>query len=390
MDMPSTLLTPSPHTVSLSLNPIITDIKSVQECRITLEPGQSIGIVGYGYISIEMGEIHCFGARITFLHKKTPFFSPDCYSLLVFSAPFNSSCTIVLYEGSSNWSSLTSFLGMKDIWGDGSSMRILKSKCPEIFSIYKHLHLISLKEKYENLNLTYLSPMPLWIDICNYFFTCSLPSIMVFGAKGSGKSSFLKFCINSYLSNPSFQKKNSLGAGGNENGAVLFMNLDCGQSEFGPPSIVSLYLVDSFILGPSFTAQIHPLHQEFVGSISLSDNPRGYLYAIEKLCRFLHHKAPKGFPLLINTMGWTTGLGLDLFKCIVKLIQPTFIVPLIENLTTAGDLSSDGLIKESVQRLSNSLSEPVYFNINCSFSHRGANIPTILPTSTSSTIPFGW
>ncbi|KGG51367.1 hypothetical protein DI09_37p40 [Mitosporidium daphniae] len=357
------------------ITPIITEVGSSQECQIFLEPGQAIAIVGYGYITVKSGDVECFGARINASHGKITFFSPECYSLMVFSAPIASSCLISLCEGNIKWRQLTSFLDLKDIWGDGGFLSTLKSKCSEIYSIFEGLHAISLSEESINTGFSYLSPMPLWKDLSGYLGSLNPLSVVVFGSKGSGKSTFLKYLINSSLSQHQVNACSTPRASG-----VLLMNLDCGQAELGPPATVSLFHIDKFILGPSFATQCSHIHQEYVGVISIAENPKGYLHAVERLCNFLHKKAPKGLPVFVNTMGWTTGLGLELFKCTINLVRPSTIIPLMESVTSAEDLSSSTLVKEAVQKLSSTLCEPPRFRTNFSISSVPI-LPTILPTS---------
>ena len=366
-----------PHGTCKHMVSMITGVGASEECQLSIEAGQAIAIIGYGYIAVKHGEVECFGARITPSHGKLPFFSPECYSLLVFSAPSNSACLISLFEGSNMWIQLTSFLDMKDIWGDGASLSALKGKFSNISSIFEGLHLISLSTTAPNMGFSYLFPLPLWNELSCYLTSLDQLSLVVFGSKGSGKSTFLKYIINSYLSqhrsNASFPH---LGA--------LFMNLDCGQSEFGPPATVSLFHINSFILGPSFATQDSPIHQEYVGVISIADNPRGYLHAIEKLCTFLRLHAPQGLPVFINTMGWTSGLGLERFKSIVQLVQPSVIVPLMDEIKTSEDLSSNTLVSEPIQKLSATLHEPLQFWIGKSSTSFKMSFPTILPTSAAS------
>lgn len=63
----------------------------------------------------------------------------------------------------------------------------------------------------------------------------------MFGGKGTGKSTFLRYYVNRLVTQP--------GGGG----PVLVVDLDPGQSEFTVPGSVTATVVRAPLLGPNFT-----------------------------------------------------------------------------------------------------------------------------------------
>lgn len=62
--------------------------------------------------------------------------------------------------------------------------------------------------------------------------------LLVCGKKGTGKSTFSRYFINSML---------------NHHPVVAYIEADCGQPEFTPPGLVSFHLIDTPVFGPPFT-----------------------------------------------------------------------------------------------------------------------------------------
>ena len=140
---------------------------------------------------------------------------------------------------------------------------------------------------------------------------------------------------------------------------VAFLECDLGQSEFTPPGMVALNIIEQPIFGrsppnfvfrgvidtktgPPFTHPTIPNFAHFVGATSPRSSPSHYIAAIEALLQSyrldvqspaINHGADDQeddreadvIPLVVNTMGWTKGLGADLALKIENMIQPTAI-----------------------------------------------------------------
>jgi polynucleotide 5'-hydroxyl-kinase GRC3/NOL9 len=129
---------------------------------------------------------------------------------------------------------------------------------------------------------------------------------MTVGPKSSGKSTFNRQLCNALLTTKLPSKR------------CLYLDLDPGQPEFGPPGQISLVEVTKPILGPSFTNQASETSQtnkllsyHTIAATTFKDDPDHYLACIRELAICLEsRKREKGVaPIIINACGWTTGLG---------------------------------------------------------------------------------
>lgn len=122
---------------------------------------------------------------------------------------------------------------------------------------------------------------------------------------------------------------------------MAFLECDIGQSEFTPGGMVALNIVERPIFGPPFTHPTLPHQAHYVGADNPRSSPSHYLRAIQALVETyrLDIQYATSFvgveddseddrigdiiPLVVNTMGWTKGLGIDLTRRIEELVQPT-------------------------------------------------------------------
>jgi polynucleotide 5'-hydroxyl-kinase GRC3/NOL9 len=124
---------------------------------------------------------------------------------------------------------------------------------------------------------------------------------------------------------------------------VAFLECDIGQSEFTPGGMAALNIVERPIFGPPFTHPTLPHQAHYVGADNPRSSPSHYLRAIQALVETYRldlqyatsfvgveedsddDRIADIIPLVVNTMGWTKGLGLDLTRRIEELVQPTDI-----------------------------------------------------------------
>ncbi|KAI0337542.1 hypothetical protein BDW22DRAFT_866481 [Trametopsis cervina] len=148
---------------------------------------------------------------------------------------------------------------------------------------------------------------------------------VVQGAKKTGKSSFARLLLNTLLTR--FRK-------------VAFLECDIGQSEFTPGGMLALNVVEKHMFGPPFSHPSIPYRAHYIGSTSPKDTPALYIEAINALVQSyidhvqfddsseslsLDNRVVDFVPLVVNTMGWTKGLGADLSQRISEIVEPTEI-----------------------------------------------------------------
>jgi polynucleotide 5'-hydroxyl-kinase GRC3/NOL9 len=140
---------------------------------------------------------------------------------------------------------------------------------------------------------------------------------VVCGPKGAGKSTLTRLLVNTLQS--ATQR------------AVGLLDADCGAPEVTPPGVVSLSLLDRPLLGPP-AARLgasdapQPLECRFVGDTSPASDPAAYAAALDALLTAWSGAAGPAAPLVINTMGWVRGLGLELLAGLLRSCSPTHML----------------------------------------------------------------
>ena len=110
--------------------------------------------------------------------------------------------------------------------------------------------------------------------------------IIALGPKNAGKSTLNRYMVNCLLSR--FSK-------------IQFLDLDPGQTEFTPPSVLSLSIVEEPILGPPFTNSIDSTDRlAYFGELSPGNCPAKYLSAVQGLITSID----SSIPVIVNYMGW--------------------------------------------------------------------------------------
>ncbi|KAI5842462.1 hypothetical protein DFP73DRAFT_480220 [Morchella snyderi] len=151
--------------------------------------------------------------------------------------------------------------------------------------------------------------------------TPSPPSIIITGSKGAGKSTFCRTLINKLLTSTCT--------------SIAFLDVDPGQPEFTAEGFVSLHRITEPVFGPQFT---HPnpdtiVRAHYIGYNSPKDDPAHYISCIINLIATYRENLESATsgddartPLLINTAGWTKGLGLELLGEIIYNSQASDLV----------------------------------------------------------------
>ncbi|XP_057517240.1 polynucleotide 5'-hydroxyl-kinase NOL9 [Amaranthus tricolor] len=164
-----------------------------------------------------------------------------------------------------------------------------------------------------------------WSDAANSILNTSPASLIqvvfICGAKNSGKTTFSRYLLNTFLTK---YKR------------VAYLDTDVGQSEFTPPGCLSLTIIDEATPDLTIPCLKTPQRCYFFGDVSSKQDPELYLNCIYAL--YDHYRkefrssSKKGnpsvaeLPLIINTAGWVKGLGFDILCDMLRHIAATHVV----------------------------------------------------------------
>ena len=152
-----------------------------------------------------------------------------------------------------------------------------------------------------------------WEAIIDQISQISIPTIIICGPKGVGKSTFSLYLANYLLNTHEY---------------ILFIECDPGQPEFIPPGSLGLQVLTKSKIGPAYTHQVFSDINYFFGSNTPASNPDLYIEIISKLWAHvisLGHEKNR-IVIIANTCGWVEGLGISLLSDIVYLMKPSVLV----------------------------------------------------------------
>ncbi|KTW27949.1 polynucleotide 5'-hydroxyl-kinase [Pneumocystis jirovecii RU7] len=140
--------------------------------------------------------------------------------------------------------------------------------------------------------------------------------VIVCGPKSSGKSTFGKNLINKFLT----QKYNTH----KTIKKINYVETDPNQPEFSPHGLICSHFIENPIINPPFTHCTLPslLKAHFLGNTSPQNNPKYFLLCINDII----NACERNIPTIINTPGWTKGIGLELLSEIINLSNCTHII----------------------------------------------------------------
>lgn len=150
------------------------------------------------------------------------------------------------------------------------------------------------------------------------------PIVFLSGPKSSGKSTFGRLMANRLITGSGVSRQPWA--------PVVVLDLDPGQPEFGPPSVISLNKLSSPNLSPPFchpvldpkTAQ---LRAHTVASVTPSLDPDHFVAcALDLFHAYKTNPSLNKLPLIINTPGWIQGTGLDILSELIRQTVPTEVV----------------------------------------------------------------
>lgn len=142
----------------------------------------------------------------------------------------------------------------------------------------------------------------------------SAPVVVVSGVSGSGKSTLCRYLVNYLL---------------NRHPAVGYLECDVGQTEFTVPGVCALHVVKEPLLGPPYTHLQRATWAYYYGSKTPKDQPGLYAHITSTLFEHFTTDVRKNsphMPLIVNTCGWLTDLGVPIFLELLQTIRPTHLV----------------------------------------------------------------
>jgi len=188
--------------------------------------------------------------------------------------------------------------------------------------------------------------------------------VLVCGAKGVGKSTYVRYLLNKVIS-CSQSGDNSA----RKRRRVAVLDCDVGQPELGAPGLITLTVLEKPLLSPPHVHMVcgeedegegdgdggHPCFSpssghasaRFFGHISAKADPLSYTAAIASLMRKYeelidneveresaagegdHLTRLEALPLLVNTAGWVKGMGFEILSTIVDVVRPGHIVQIV-------------------------------------------------------------
>ena len=193
--------------------------------------------------------------------------------------------------------------------------------------------------------------------------------VLVCGAKGVGKSTYVRYLLNKVISSNGSQSGDNCLSRKRRRVAVL--DCDVGQPELGPPGLITLTVLEKPLLSPPHVHMMcgkegedessrnendgHPCFApssghasaRFFGHISAKADPSSYTAAIASLMDkyeelvndALESDSVAGeseqitrmdaLPLVVNTAGWVKGMGFEILSSIVDVVRPGHIVQIV-------------------------------------------------------------
>ncbi|CAL4076220.1 unnamed protein product [Meganyctiphanes norvegica] len=137
--------------------------------------------------------------------------------------------------------------------------------------------------------------------------------VLICGGQRTGKSTLFKYMINSLLNSECSIKD------------VNCIDLDPGQPEFSMPTTMSCTTISEPLIEPSFSHQVSrdKMKTVVLGTTSPLYVVEEYLSCIKSL---VNSNKEDGIPQVVNTMGWTAGMGLDLMLDTLRIIKPSHVI----------------------------------------------------------------
>lgn len=304
----------------------LVKVESEEKIQFLLETGESITFIGACILKCLAGSCEVNGYVIKEGNPSFTIFSPKTQSLLSInhheSKTHNSTQSSVHPNLQSAMKQtkccVVEIVSMKSV----DSGYNLHEKYPEMFFHSGYNPNYSITGCYlifSSLPETLMLHIPKeWLGFGEKLLnnTENIPIVIACGQRKLGKSTFCRWLLNFMLNK--FPK-------------VAFLNLDLSQTEFSPVGMLDLNVIEQPVFGPPFTHLKLPDDARFMGELSPGNSPVTYIRQCFSLFQsYQSCFASEGIPLIINTMGWITGLGCEIHRHLFNFIPVTNVVSFVE------------------------------------------------------------
>lgn len=153
--------------------------------------------------------------------------------------------------------------------------------------------------------------------------------VMICGAKGVGKSTFLRYLNNRLLQ--SYPKDHL--------GTVAILDADVGQPELAPPGMLRLCLQRGPLLYPPHwnlcdlvEEPVEQISAVYYGAVTSKVDPTRYIDCVQRLLhdyRMLLSQSASTIPLIINLDGWIKGMGFEILSSLISTTIPSHVCQLL-------------------------------------------------------------
>ncbi|CAA7268693.1 unnamed protein product [Cyclocybe aegerita] len=299
---------------------------------LCLNAEDSLCLLGACHLTVLHGSIHLFGATLRPSPRQYPIYAPRSSLLPVLTASGDSSSGLKVEKLPPRLQRLAQFPAVIFLQELNTGVEGLGLICRTFEGVFEPSRWYDGKKSQFNIAGLHMVTQ-ITKDVSSFTipgsWSAALDGIstrngmyIVKGPKNSGKSTFARTLTNRLLQSYS---------------RVAFLECDIGQSEFTPGGLVSLNIISEPILGPPFTHPTLPNHAHFIGSTTPRSTPSHYLNAISALIQTYRldiqnpaididaddERISDAIPLVVNTMGWSKGLGADLTQKIESFLEPT-------------------------------------------------------------------
>ncbi|KAM7204285.1 hypothetical protein V8F20_003698 [Naviculisporaceae sp. PSN 640] len=302
--------------------------------RLELSDGERLVILGSYGVQVQTGELTVGGAIL--VPSKTIHWvhAPNCHALPVIRVKDELASKIVLHphpaaRGLRQLSLLNPAFGK--LWNEENAQEgtpIVAGKDTPTFKI-----LFAPQDHSRRAMVQHLNSPGEWNKKLAGLVAArkkGTPVVFLCGPKSSGKSTFGRLLTNRLVTDHGGYKNKPWSA-------VIVLDLDPGQPEYGPPGVISINKISAPVLSPPFChpsdgfSQRHiQLRAHAVAAVSPAQDPDHFIESALQLFSHYQQSVDAKFPLLVNTPGWIQGTGLDILSELIRRISPTEVIYMSE------------------------------------------------------------